>query len=374
MKGSNYFPLSLNLSKTMRCKVLFIVLSHLLFSKVLLAHVVLSHPLDSIYSVINEELNKAENANYDKIAASLNLLEETAILQILKNKGILAGEHTYNAEKLWKLHLAALSLGTHSHIALCLRRTNKFQTAIEAKERVRDEILAHLSAHQSVLPKWLDFNDLNIVENKKLGASHAEITGYFRTVKAPFTDDEAWCAAYVGAKMKAYDVEFNLPQHAFRAASYGGFSDSGFHFNKTTKNNKNQEGRYSNLSDLDYIPQGQWERYYYTIEDFKDKNKIPFGALVIFKRQGGGHIGFVVGTVKDDYLIQENGNLKRVVREGIVILGGNQNDAVQFEIFYDLDKIRAVTMPAGFFKEDYSAIPEIKAFYDLPEFYQRERF
>jgi hypothetical protein len=117
----------------------------------------------------------------------------------------------------------------------------------------------------------------------------------------------------------------------------------------------------------------QASRYLYNIDDFKDKNKIPFGALVIFKRQGGGHIGFVVGTVKDSFQIIENGNSKSVVKEGIVILGGNQNDAVQFEIFYDLDKIRAVTMPSGYSKEDYSVIPEIKDFYDLPEFHERVR-
>ena len=79
----------------------------------------------------------------------------------------------------------------------------------------------------------------------------------------------------------------------------------------------------------------------------------------------------MVGTVKDEFIIIENGNPKTVMREGIVILGGNQNDAVQFEVFYDLDKIRAVTMPSGFFKEDYSAIPEIKDFYDLPEFHEK---
>ena len=345
--------------------------SCLFLSKNLFAHTYLSNPFDSIYSDISVELDKVESPDYTKIVESLNLLAEADILLILKNKGILAGEHTYNAEKLWQLHLAASCLGTHSNIALCLRRTNKFQTHIEAKERVRDEILRQMSASQKPVPKWLNFNDLAIIENKKQGESNAEINQYFRAVKTRYTDDEAWCAAYVGAKMKAYDADFKLPQNAYRAASFGGFGDSGFSFNTITKNSKKEAGRYNSLSDLTYLPNGQVSRYFYTIDDFKDKNKIPFGALVIFKRQGGGHIGLVVGTVKDEFIIIENGNPKTVMREGIVILGGNQNDAVQFEVFYDLDKIRAVTMPSGFFKEDYSAIPEIKDFYDLPEFHEK---
>jgi hypothetical protein len=357
----------------MRFKILFTVFSFLFSSKIVLANRLLSSPIDSIFTIVNTELDNLKSPDYSKIVSALNLLAEEDILRILKEKGILAGEHTYDADKIWQLHLAASCLGTHSYIALCLRKANKFQTAYEAKERVKNDILAQLSLSAKPLPRWLNFNDLSIIENKMLGVSNAEINQYFRVVKTHYTDDEAWCAAYVGAKLKAYDNEFKLPQNAYRAASFGGFGDSGFSFNKITKNSKKEAGRYSSLSDLTYLPNGQVGRYFYTIEDFKDKNKIPFGALVIFKRQGGGHIGFVVGRVKDEIEYFENGTCKTVTREGIIILGGNQNDAVQFEVFYDLDKIRAVTMPSGFLKEDYTTIPEIKDFYDLPEFYEKEK-
>jgi hypothetical protein len=355
----------------MRFKVILLAFSCLFLSKTVFSHPVLSNPFDSIYSAISVEFDKVESTDYAKIAESLNLLTEDEVLLILKNKGVLAGEHTYDAEKLWQLHLAASCLGTHSNIALCLRRTNKFQASLEAKEGIRNQILSHLSIHKYNLPKWLNFNDLTVIENKKIGVSNAEINDYFRAVRTRYTDDEAWCAAYVGAKLKVYNYDFKLPQNAYRAASFGGFGDSGFSFNTISKNSKKEIGRYSSLADLTYLPKGQVSRYNYTIDDFKGKNKIPFGALVIFKRQGGGHIGFVVGTVKDSFDIIENGNPKMVMREGIVILGGNQNDAVQFEVFYDLDKIRAVTIPTNFPKEDYSEIPEIKDFYDLPEFYEK---
>jgi hypothetical protein len=351
---------------------------NLLFFTILLANTLLatpdlSSPNDSIYQYISTELANDISPNYTKIAESLNLLSEEEILKILKDKGILRGEHVYDADKLWQLHLAALCLGEHSNIAVFLRRTNKFQTHFEAKERVKNEISEYVDSNQGIMPKWLDFNDLTVVENKELGVSNADINGYFRVVKTRYTDDEAWCAAYVGAKMKAYKGTFTLPQNAYRAASYGGFNDSGFNFFALSKKHKNRAGRYENLPDLTYLPNGQVARYHYTIDDFKDKNKIPLGALVIFKRQGGGHIGFIVGIVKDVYKIEDNGTSKTVTREGIILLGGNQNDAVQFEVFYDLDKIQAVTMPTDFLKADYSAIPTITAFYDLPEFYERSK-
>jgi hypothetical protein len=347
-----------------RIKVLLFVISNLFLTQCIQAHSIFTNNPDSVFNVVSAEFDNLISPDYYKIAESLNLLEEADILRILRNKGILVGEYNYNAEKLWQLHLAALCLGSHSNIALCIRRTNKFQTHIEAKENVKSEILQHISTKNKTLPKWLNFNDLNVIENKKFGESNAEINNYFKSVKTRYTDDMAWCAAYVGAKLQEYDPTFKLPQNGFRAASYGGFSDSGFHFNEVTPNKKKGEGRYS--TDFTYLPNGQIERYHYTISDFR--NNIPLGALVIFKRRGGGHIGFVVGTVKDEYVIEENGLKRTIVREGVVILGGNQNDAVQFAVFYDLDKIRAVTMPSNFLKEDYCPIPEIKNFYDMPEF------
>ena len=113
LEGSKSFSTRLNLSKTMRLKALLIVFSSLFFSKALLANPCFSNPFDSIYRAISVELDKIESPDYTKIVENLNCLSEADILLILKNKGILAGEHTYDAGKLWQLHLAASCLGTH---------------------------------------------------------------------------------------------------------------------------------------------------------------------------------------------------------------------------------------------------------------------
>ena len=56
-----------------------------------------------------------------------------------------------------------------------------------------------------------------------------------------------------------------------------------------------------------------------------------YGCIVVFKRDGGGHVGFVVGRAS-------NGNL--------LVLGGNQGDAVNIKEF-DLDRVVAYRWPAG---------------------------
>jgi uncharacterized protein (TIGR02594 family) len=43
-----------------------------------------------------------------------------------------------------------------------------------------------------------------------------------------------------------------------------------------------------------------------------------YGCVVVFSRDGGGHVGFVVGQ-------QQNGNL--------MVLGGNQSDAINIRAF-----------------------------------------
>lgn len=55
------------------------------------------------------------------------------------------------------------------------------------------------------------------------------------------------------------------------------------------------------------------------------------GAVVVFKRKGGGHVGFVVGE-------DQNGDL--------MVLGGNQNDAVNIMPF-SKDRVLGYRWPAG---------------------------
>lgn len=325
--------------------------------------------LDSIYYQINHEFEKESLADYTKIVQYLDLMNEPQVMSILRSKRILAGEHNYDAEKLLRLHNAALSLDSQSKVARWIRRTNKFQASTEAKERVKNDILLYLYSHQYRLPEWINFTDLAIVEEKAVGQSNPAISGYFRDINTRFSDDIPWCAAYVGSKLKEYDPKIALPLYPFRAASYGGFGNSLFQYKKITRKSKTLNGRFEELEDLDYLPHGGY--YNYTFDDFKNKNIVPFGSLVILKRKGGGHIGFAVGTMRDSYTVVENGISRTVNREGVVLLGGNQNDAVQFMVFYDLDMIRAVSMPTSYPKEEYIPLPELRNNHDIAEFYDK---
>ena len=328
-----------------------------------------SKPLDSLYMTVNIEFDKDSLADFDKIADAMNFMNEGTIASILRNRQILAGEHSYNAEVLWNLHTSALRLGTHSKLARWIRRTNKFQSTPEAKDRVKNDILKYLKNNKYQLPNWIDFNDLNVIEERKVGYSNPVIDHYFRDARTNYNDDTPWCAAYVASKLKNSDEQFNLPPSPLRAASFGGFTSSSFSFNKVSKSNRSAGGRYEYLTDLDYLPHSG--AYDFTFEDFQDKNKVPFGSLVVFRRQGGGHVGFAVGVMRDSFTITENDVTRTVKREGVVVLGGNQNDAVQFMVFYDMNMIKAVSMPTKFRREDYAPLPELKNMFDMPEFYDR---
>lgn len=64
-------------------------------------------------------------------------------------------------------------------------------------------------------------------------------------------------------------------------------------------------------------------------------------CIVIFKRNGGGHVGFVVG--KDD-----KGN--------IMVLGGNQADAVNIKAF-DPARVVGYRFPSGIARSPHSELP-----------------
>jgi len=122
-------------------------------------------------------------------------------------------------------------------------------------------------------PRWLTFarrySGLREIKGKK----HApEIIEMWRVLKLPFTDDEtAWCAGYVGFVLESMGI-------------------------KSTR---------SGLA-----------RSY---ENWGVKLAKPVtGCIVTFKRTGGGHVGFVVG---------------RDAKGNIMVLGGNQSDAVNIKPF-----------------------------------------
>ncbi|MNZ24096.1 hypothetical protein D3C78_412320 [compost metagenome] len=62
-----------------------------------------------------------------------------------------------------------------------------------------------------------------------------------------------------------------------------------------------------------------------------DIEAVPAGAVAVFTRKGGGHVGFVVG---------------RTPAGDLLILGGNQSNAVNVRVFSP-DRLSALRWPEG---------------------------
>lgn len=136
-------------------------------------------------------------------------------------------------------------------------------------------------------PKWLAEARKLIGLTEIKGQKHApEIVQFWKDIKrGGIKDDETpWCAAFVGAMLERSGV---------------------------------QSSRFESARSYE-----EWGR----------PLKFPVvGCVVVFSREGGGHVGFAVG--KD-----ERGNL--------LILGGNQSDAVNIKAF-PLSRVTAYRWPAG---------------------------
>lgn len=106
-------------------------------------------------------------------------------------------------------------------------------------------------------------------------------------VKAWWTDDETpWCGVGAGACMKA--AGYSIPKECYRAK--------------------------------------EWLKWGISIP------KPIYGCVVVFTRDGGGHVGFVVG-------IDSRGRL--------MVLGGNQKNAVRIDPF-DTSRVSGYRMPADY--------------------------
>lgn len=136
-------------------------------------------------------------------------------------------------------------------------------------------------------PSWLQLARTFIGLREIKGGAHApEIVQFWKDIKrGGIKDDETpWCAAFVGAMLER-----------------SGIRSSRFESAKS------------------YLQWGE------TIAE-------PcVGCIVVFTRDGGGHVGFVVG--KDS-----KGNL--------LVLGGNQGDAVNIKAF-PTTRVTGYRMPSG---------------------------
>lgn len=135
--------------------------------------------------------------------------------------------------------------------------------------------------------KWVAEAQKHLGLTEIKGAKHApEIVQMWRDIKrGGIKDDETpWCAAFVGACLERVGIQSTRFEGARSYASWG------------------------------------------------DKLDRPLpGCVVVFSRDGGGHVGFVVGQDKA-------GNL--------LVLGGNQADQVNVKAF-PRSRVTAYRWPAG---------------------------
>ena len=136
-------------------------------------------------------------------------------------------------------------------------------------------------------PDWLTEARKHIGLREIPGApTDPTIARWLKSLKAWWTDDATpWCGTYCAAVMQATGLP--IPKHWYRAK---GWLDWG-------------------------VP----------IDD------ADLGCIVVFERQGGGHVGFVVGRDRANNLL---------------VLGGNQGDAVSVAAF-GRDRVVGFRWPVG---------------------------
>ena len=136
-------------------------------------------------------------------------------------------------------------------------------------------------------PRWVLQAENNIGVKEVKGATHNPvIEQYWKDIRrGGIKDDETpWCAAFVGAMLERAGIQSSRFEGARSYASWG------------------------------------------------EKLAEPTdGCVVVFSRDGGGHVGFVVGQ-------DSVGNL--------LVLGGNQSDAVNVKAF-PRSRVTAYRWPAG---------------------------
>lgn len=154
-------------------------------------------------------------------------------------------------------------------------------------------------------PKWITIAKSYEGVKEIPGTRHNQvILGWLKELKSWFTDDETpWCGTFVAHCLKNADRD--IPKNWFRAKEW--------------------------LSAGTAIP------------------KPAYGCVVVFSRNGGGHVGFVVGE-------DEKGNL--------MVLGGNQSNQVCVSAFPKL-RVLGYIWPA--FANGLKDLPT-KDLYQLPKY------
>lgn len=136
-------------------------------------------------------------------------------------------------------------------------------------------------------PKWLEVARGLVGLHEVAGSQHSpEILKFWREIRrGGIKDDETpWCAAFVGACLERAGIQSSRFESAKSYLQWG-------------------------------VP----------------LNEPRLGCVVVFTRDGGGHVGFIVGRDSSGRLL---------------VLGGNQGDAVNVKAF-PLGRVSGYRWPAG---------------------------
>ena len=126
--------------------------------------------------------------------------------------------------------------------------------------------------------------------------NNPQVLKWWKLIRLNYQNDEIpWCAAYVGGVLEEAGIEST---RSGRARSY---------------------------------------------ESWGQACKPTLGAIAVFRREGGGHVGFVIG-------VDASGNL--------MILGGNQGDAVRISSFPRANLI-TTRWPKGYAVPEDAPLPQL---------------
>lgn len=138
-----------------------------------------------------------------------------------------------------------------------------------------------------VEPRWIKLARTFIGLRETKGAEHSpEILQFWKDMKRGGikSDEVPWCSGFVGAMLERSGIQSSRYESAKSYLTWGEVLPEPVH-----------------------------------------------GCIVIFSRDGGGHVGFVVG---------------RAIGGGLLVLGGNQSDEVNIKTF-PLDRVAGYRWPAG---------------------------
>jgi uncharacterized protein (TIGR02594 family) len=138
-----------------------------------------------------------------------------------------------------------------------------------------------------VEPKWIELARSFIGLDEVKGEKHnPDILQFWKDIKRGGikTDEVPWCAAFVGAMLERCGIQSSRYESAKSYLTWG-----------------------TALAEPAY------------------------GCVVVFTRDGGGHVGFVVG---------------RGAKGNLLVLGGNQSDEVNIKSF-PLDRVAGYRWPVG---------------------------